>query len=51
MDVYLKCPIEICMKRDVKGIYKLAIEGKSSTVPGIQDPYEEPIDSYKDRYY
>lgn len=43
MEVYLKCPLEVCMKRDVKGIYKLAIEGRSSTVPGIQDPYEEPI--------
>jgi adenylylsulfate kinase len=44
MEVYVKCPLEVCIKRDVKGIYKLAFEGKAKTVPGLQDVYEEPID-------
>lgn len=43
VEVYLKCSLEVCMKRDRKGIYKLALEGKSKTVPGVQDPYEEPL--------
>lgn len=41
IEVYLKCSLEVCMKRDIKGIYELAKKGISSTVPGIQDPYEE----------
>ena len=41
-EVYLKCPIKTCIERDVKGIYKLALEGRAKTVPGIQVPYEEP---------
>jgi adenylylsulfate kinase len=44
MEVYVKCSLEVCIKRDVKGIYKLAFEGKAKTVPGLQDVYEEPID-------
>jgi len=43
-EVYVRCPLEVCMARDVKGIYKLALEGKASTVPGLQVPYEEPLD-------
>jgi adenylylsulfate kinase len=42
LEVYVKCPIEICQQRDVKGIYRMAQEGKLQSVPGIQDPYEEP---------
>jgi adenylylsulfate kinase len=43
LEVYVKCPLDICMKRDPKGIYGLAAAGKSATVPGIQSPYEPPI--------
>ncbi len=43
MEVYVRCPLEVCMKRDRKGIYKLALEGKARTVPGLQVPYEEPV--------
>jgi len=42
MEVYVKCPIEICVARDPKGIYRMAREGKATTVPGVQDVYEEP---------
>jgi len=42
IEVYLKCDIETCMKRDKKGIYEAAKKGLASTVPGLQDPYEEP---------
>ena len=43
MEIYVKCPIEICQKRDVKGIYRKAQEGKTHSVPGIHEPYEEPM--------
>jgi len=41
VEVYVKCPIEVCHQRDVKGLYKLADEGKVK-LTGISDPYEEP---------
>lgn len=43
MEVYVQCPLDICMKRDPKGIYRLAVAGTSATVPGIQSPYDPPI--------
>ncbi len=42
VEVYVKAPIEVCKERDVKGMYKLAIEGKIKGFTGIDDPYEEP---------
>jgi adenylylsulfate kinase len=42
VEVYIKCPIEVCRKRDVKGLYKLADEGKLKGFTGVDDPYEEP---------
>lgn len=43
VEVYVKCPIEICRQRDVKGLYKLADEGKLKGFTGVDDPYEEPL--------
>lgn len=42
VEVYVKCPIEVCRERDVKGLYKLADEGKLKGFTGVDDPYEEP---------
>ena len=42
IEVYVRCPVEICMKRDVKGMYQKAIEGKITHFTGVDDPYEEP---------
>lgn len=41
-EVYLKCSLEECERRDVKGLYKLAREGKIKNYTGISAPYEEP---------
>src|SRR5579863_4814231 len=41
-EVYVKCPLEVCRQRDVKGLYKLVDEGKLKGFTGIDDPYEEP---------
>lgn len=42
MEVYLECPLEVCIRRDPKGLYRKALEGKVKTLPGLQIPYEEP---------
>ncbi len=42
VEVYVKCPIEVCRDRDVKGLYKLVDEGKVKNFTGVDDPYEEP---------
>jgi len=43
VEVYVKCPVEVCMKRDVKGMYEKAIKGEIKEFTGISDPYEEPL--------
>src|SRR5215471_14926954 len=42
VEVYVKCPIDVCRERDVKGLYKLADEGKLKNFTGVDDPYEKP---------
>lgn len=42
LEVYVKCPLEVCRQRDVKGLYKLVDEGKIQHFTGVDDPYEEP---------
>ncbi len=42
VEVYIQCPLEICIGRDPKGIYRSAAGGEASTVPGLQSPYEPP---------
>jgi adenylyl-sulfate kinase len=43
VEVYVKCPIEVCRQRDVKGLYKLVDEGKIKNFTGVDDPYEAPL--------
>lgn len=43
VEVYVQCPLEVCIKRDVKGHYKKAIQGQISNFTGISDPYEPPL--------
>jgi adenylylsulfate kinase len=43
LEVFVSCPITVCMQRDPKGIYSRAAAGKTRTVPGIQSPYEPPL--------
>lgn len=42
MEVYVDCPLELCIARDPKGIYRQAREGRANTVPGLQSGYEPP---------
>jgi sulfate adenylyltransferase len=42
IEVYVSTPLEVCEKRDKKGLYKQARAGKIKNFTGISDPYEEP---------
>ncbi|MDD8015452.1 MAG: adenylyl-sulfate kinase [Acidobacteriota bacterium] len=44
LEVYTKCALEVCIERDVKGMYKKAMRGEIKEFTGISDPYEEPVD-------
>lgn len=43
MEVYVYCPLEICEKRDAKGLYRKAHQGIILEFTGISAPYEEPL--------
>jgi len=42
VEIHVAPPLEECVKRDVKGLYKKAIAGEIAQFTGISDPYEEP---------
>jgi adenylylsulfate kinase len=42
VEVYVDVPLEVCMARDPKDIYRGATAGQATNVPGLQDPYEPP---------
>jgi len=42
-EVFVDCPLEVCMARDPKGIYRRGLTGSATTVPGLQTEYEPPI--------
>lgn len=45
VEVWVKCSIEECIRRDVKGMYARAMRGEISHFTGMSDPYEEPLKS------
>ena len=42
VEVHVDCPLDVCLARDPKGIYRKAREGDATTVPGMQSAYEPP---------
>ena len=42
IEVYVKCSVEACAERDVKGLYEKAFKGEIKEFTGVSDPYEEP---------
>jgi adenylylsulfate kinase len=42
VEIYVRCPLDVCAARDPKGIYAATQKRKTTTVPGIQEAYEEP---------
>ncbi len=44
IEVFVSCPLEVCERRDPKGLYEMAREGEIEDFTGISAPYEEPLD-------
>jgi|SRR5579875_1441151 len=44
LEVYVKCPVEVAIERDVKGLYAKALRGEIEHFTGISDPYEQPLE-------
>lgn len=44
LQVHVSTPIETCAQRDVKGLYARAFRGEISSMTGVDDPYEIPVD-------
>jgi adenylylsulfate kinase len=42
IEIYCRCPLEVCEQRDVKGLYRRARAGEIKEFTGISSPYEEP---------
>ena len=43
VEVYVDTPLELCIQRDVKGMYKKALAGQMKNFTGVDDPYEAPL--------
>jgi adenylylsulfate kinase len=43
IEVYVRCPLDVLIKRDTKGLYKKALAGEIKNLTGLQDTYEEPV--------
>jgi adenylyl-sulfate kinase len=44
VEVYVECPMDVLIQRDVKGLYKQALSGEIPHFTGISDPYEPPLE-------
>lgn len=43
IEIYVRCPLDVLIKRDTKGLYKKALAGEIKNLTGLQDTYEEPV--------
>ena len=43
IEIAVECSLTTCVERDRKGTYRKGQRGDSLTVPGLQSPYEAPI--------
>lgn len=41
-EIYVECPLEVCERRDTKGLYAKARKGEITNFTGISSPYETP---------
>ncbi len=42
IEIFVDCPLDVCIRRDPKGIYRKAQQGEAERVPGLQTRYEPP---------
>jgi adenylyl-sulfate kinase len=43
VEVYMECPLDILIARDMKGLYRKALAGEIPHFTGVSDPYEPPL--------
>jgi adenylylsulfate kinase len=43
VEVWLRCPLEVCETRDPHGLYRRNREGAVKRITGVDDPFEEPL--------
>ena len=43
VEVYVECPLDTLVERDVKGLYRKALAGEIRNFTGVDDPYEPPL--------
>lgn len=43
VEVHVHAPLEVCIARDVKGLYAKALRGEVKNFTGVDDPYEAPL--------
>jgi len=43
IEVYLNCPLEVCISRDPKGLYRQALAGEIQHFTGIDDVFDTPV--------
>ena len=43
VEIHVNCPLEICERRDPKGLYRRARAGEVRELTGIDSPYEPPL--------
>lgn len=44
--IYINAPFEVCAERDVKGLYKKAMNGEIKNFTGLDSPFEEPVNPF-----
>jgi adenylylsulfate kinase len=44
VEVWVKCSVKECIRRDPKGLYRKALAGDIKDLTGLQDIYEEPLE-------
>lgn len=42
VEIFVDCPLEVCIERDPKGVYAKALAGEIKDFTGISSPYEPP---------
>jgi adenylylsulfate kinase len=45
IEVFVDCPLEVCIERDPKKLYQKALKNEIPEFTGISSPYEAPADA------
>jgi len=45
VEIFCRAPLDVCERRDPKGLYKAAREGEIDDFTGVSAPYEEPSEA------